>query len=74
MTILIPAQTIIKDGRRAELRRARKYHRCNHCQLLINKGDSYYSVTYAGAGLGSIKFPSRCHQGCLEEFLNGNHS
>jgi len=55
----------------AELKKARKMYWCDSCGLPIIQGEHYYCVTWAGAGLGSIKFPDRVHVECLEKFLEG---
>lgn len=61
---------VARNGMIADLRKARNQYVCIQCVGLIEAGERYYSVTYAGAGLGSIKFPDRCHQDCVEEYLN----
>jgi len=64
------ALTVYRQNRIASLTRARKYHRCAVCQELINKGDQYYAITFSYAGLGSIKFPERCHIECMDKFFS----
>ncbi len=59
------------NGKIAQLTRARKGHKCTDCGLLIEKGDEYYCIYQGGAGLGNIKFPDRCHQACLDNYLGG---
>lgn len=67
--MVAPAARIVRNGRIAELTKARKDFVSRCCGLMIEKGSSYYSVTYAGAGLGSIKYPQRCHINCIDKFL-----
>ena len=45
-------------------------YECKECGLPIEPREYYYSVTWAGSGLGSIKFPDRVHMGCVLNFLN----
>ena len=56
-------------GRIVERKRARKIHDCKECGEPILQGEVYLSITIAGAGLGSIKFPDRIHLVCLGEYL-----
>lgn len=51
------------------LRRARKQHTCRVCPRPITPGESYYEVTIAGGGLGSLKFPDRIHMSEKEAFI-----
>ncbi|GAJ10527.1 unnamed protein product [marine sediment metagenome] len=57
-------------GKIATLRRARKSHKCNHCGLLIEKGEEHYCVYTGGAGLYNLKFPDRVHRECITDYLN----
>jgi len=57
------------DGYIAELRKAGKTFPCKECPELIQKGEYHYSITIAGGGLGSLKFPDRTHTKCLGVFL-----
>ena len=63
-------ERIVSNGRIAELLKARKGYECKECGLSIEPREYYYSVTWAGSGLGSIKFPDRVHMGCVLNFLN----
>jgi len=63
---------IIRNGRIAELHRARKQYICLQSGLPIEPGEYYYSITYAGAGLGGLKFPDHIHVNCIEKYLNAN--
>jgi hypothetical protein len=47
---------------------ARQYS-CRECRGIIEKGEPHYMVTWGGAGLGNIKFPSRVHVACLPRNL-----
>jgi len=60
---------IIRDGKRAQLTKARKYHRCGMCQGDINKGEDYYAITTNGSGLSSTKFPQRVHPVEIEDYF-----
>lgn len=53
----------------ATLRKARKSHLCQQCHGLILAGSNYYALTIGGGGLGSLKFPDRVHECCLNGFL-----
>jgi hypothetical protein len=59
---------VIRDGCTATMTKARKDHRCKVCPMPIVRGTHYYSVTYNGAGLGSIKFPNRLHIECINKY------
>jgi len=61
---------IARNGRIAQLIRARVNHRCCVCQEYIEERDYYYSVVVGGGGLGSIKFPERVHTYCLEKYFD----
>lgn len=61
---------IIRNGRIAELRRAMKTYICKQCGETIENGNYYYAVVIGGGGLGSLKFPSRVHQECIETYLS----
>ena len=63
-------ERIVSNGRIAELRKARKCFKCAECEQPIEPREYYYSITLAGSGLGSIKFPDRVHMGCVMNFLN----
>jgi hypothetical protein len=64
------ARDIRIDGRIAELvTAARKSYPCRYCPQTIILGEPHYIVSWAGAGLGSIKFPSRLHASCLPDYL-----
>lgn len=52
------------------LRKARKEHTCSQCQELIAKGEEYCEVVFGGSGLGGLKFPTRLHMDCLEDYLS----
>ena len=67
-TMTLPSD-IRQNGKIAELRKARKCHNCSGCRQPITEGTRYYSVTYAGAGLSSIKFPDRFHAECVGDFM-----
>lgn len=60
---------VVEDGRIAELVRSRQPHRANCCSSSIESNVLYYSVTLAGAGLGSIKRPDRVHITCLKKYF-----
>jgi len=60
---------IITNGRIATMRMARKEYTCRECGLPIKPGEKHYCVTYAGAGLGSTKFPDRVHEYCVDRYL-----
>lgn len=49
-------------------RKARKDHKCKECPTPIAAGDEYFEVVIGGGGLGSLKFPSRIHIGCLNSY------
>jgi len=60
---------IRRNGHIATLRRARKEHHCSICGFPIEPGQEYYEVVAGGGGLGWLKFPDRCHAGCLNQYL-----
>jgi len=60
---------IRRNGHIATLRRARKEHHCSICGFPIEPGQEYYEVVAGGGGLGWLKFPDRCHVGCLNQYL-----
>ncbi len=62
-------KAIRREGRTAQLTKAKKHHRCGVCQEYINKGSQYYAITLNGSGLGSIKFPERIHIECLDAYF-----
>jgi len=64
-----PDGRIVKNGRIAELHLARKSHKCNECGGEIKPFQRYYSVIFAGSGLGGIKYPDRVHDYCVRAFL-----
>jgi len=67
-----PARIIV-NGRIAEKRVAQyKSFTCCHCNGEIPKFSQYYSVIYAEASPGSIKYPDRVHEQCVEAFLDVN--
>ena len=55
-------------GRVLTIRTARKWHKCSECGLPIFPQEQYYQVTIGGGGLGSLKFPDRVHQNCIENY------
>lgn len=63
------------NGKVIELRKSRKEHLCLNCGLPIPAKSFYYSVTFGGAGLGSLKFPDRIHLDCVDNYLDfgGKH-
>jgi hypothetical protein len=73
---LKPIQTIRRNGLIADIRVA-TYHNftCawHKCKRPIKPGSRYYSVTIGGGGLGSIKFPDRVHEECVDPFLDYNY-
>ena len=58
-----------RDGHIADLRKARKTFVCKVCQLPIEPKSEYYTVVIGGGGLGSLKFPDRVHEYCLEAYF-----
>ena len=60
---------IRKGGYIATLRRARTGKKCSECGRPIEPGQHYYEVVAGGGGLGWLKFPDRCHIGCLNQYL-----
>lgn len=62
-------ERFIKNGYIAELLKARRTFTCTVCPEPIAAGSKYYNITIGGGGLGSLKYPERCHDHCLEEFL-----
>jgi hypothetical protein len=60
---------ITLNGCIAERHLSRKSFTCELCKVEIPRGVFYYSVIIAGGGLQSLKFPDRCHEGCVLEFL-----
>ena len=63
-------ERIVSNGRIAELHKARNGYKCDECGQPIEPREYYYSVTWGGSGLGSIKFPDHVHMGCVMNFLN----
>lgn len=61
---------VIECGYVATPVKARREFACTECKGAIQVGDAHYSVVIAGGGLGSLKFPDRVHQDCLEKYLN----
>jgi len=58
------------NGKIAQLvRKPRKAHLCSKCDQLIEVAEPYYTVEWAGSGLGSTKRPSRACIACLPEAL-----
>jgi len=58
------------NGKVAQLvLRPKKAYKCHGCGLPTEPGEPHYSMSWAGAGLGSIKFPSRVCVGCLPQHL-----
>ena len=58
------------NGKIAQLvRRPRKSYKCHDCGLPTEVGEPYYTVTWAGSGLGSIKFPDHVCAGCIYQHL-----
>jgi len=62
-------KVIRRNGYVATLRWARKGHKCSFCRYSIEPGQHYYEVVAGGGGLGWLKFPDRCHAGCLNQYL-----
>ena len=60
---------IRRHGRIAKITRARVSHRCAQCQEYILPRTQYYSVTVGGSGLGGIKFPTRVHIHCIDNYF-----
>ena len=52
---------IREEDRIATLTKATKHFRCCICEEYIIPKTKYYSITLGGSGLGSIKYPDRCH-------------
>lgn len=69
-----PGVTVLRrmiiPGAILDLRTARKDHSCAECPEVIVPGEEYIEKTLAGAGLGSIKFPTRLHQRCIDKHLS----
>ena len=59
------------SGGRIEVKKARKEHTCNICELPILKGTEYYAIFYGG-GLGGLKFPDKVHKirDCIKEYAD----
>ena len=62
-------KVIRRNGYIATLRHARKGHKCSVCSYSIEPSQHYYEVVAGGGGLGWLKFPDRCHVGCLNQYL-----
>lgn len=60
-----------RNGKVAASTLARKNYNCGRCHSPIMRGEHYWQVTYAGAGLGNIKFPERICVLCLDQRLDG---
>jgi len=58
-----------RNGYIATGRKATKGFKCITCGFPIEPGQQYYEVIAGGGGLGWLKFPDRCHPGCLEEYF-----
>lgn len=67
--IVIKEKQFVRDGRICNLRTSRKCHKCDECGLIIEEKADYYTVEWAHAGLGAIKFPDRVHENCLERYF-----
>lgn len=59
------------NGRIASLvKNPRTTKTCSVCGKLAAAGEPRYNVTWAGAGLGSIKFPDIAHTGsCVDTYV-----
>ena len=58
------------SGKIAQLvRKPRKAHKCSECGIIIEVGEPYYTVEWAGAGLGGTKYPNRSCVACLPDAL-----
>ncbi len=66
-------KTIVRNGKTATLRKARKQHRCSECPFPIFLGERYFEVVLNGSGLGSSKFPDRVHARCLRTHWEKNN-
>lgn len=64
-------KTIYHNGYIADPRKARKPSVCEVCYKPIEVGSDYYAVVIGGGGLGSLKFPSRVHLDCINDFFAG---
>jgi hypothetical protein len=64
-----PGKEIKCNGYIATLREARKRHICSVCGFPIEPKKHYYEIVAGGGGLGWLKFPDRCHIGCLNQYL-----
>ena len=62
--------TITKNQQIATLTTARKAFICKWCGEIIKPREQYYSIIYAGSGLGGLKYPDRVHIDCVEDYLN----
>ena len=58
------------NGKIARLvRKPIKPHLCSECKIIIEVTEPYYTVEWAGSGLGSTKRPSRACVACLPQSL-----
>ncbi len=69
MVMEAPAKQVLRYGFIADLRRSRKYHRCDVCKGLICPNDMYYTIVIGGGGLGSLCRPDRVHVSHLVKYL-----
>ena len=54
------------DGKIAQLViRPKKSYKCTECGLPTEVGEPHYSVTFAGSGVGGLKYPDRVCAGCI---------
>jgi hypothetical protein len=58
------------NGSIAELVKARKTYNCHACGLPIETREEHYCIYIGGGGLGSLKFPDRIHQKCINDYSN----
>lgn len=62
------SREINRNHRTATLTKAKKSHKCSTCTQSIWPGETYWSITLNGAGVGGFKDPDRVHNICLDKY------
>lgn len=60
---------IIRGGRTATLKEARRHYTCNECHGHIFPNYTYWSIVYNGSGITGLKHPDRVCVMCLDKAM-----